>query len=238
MITGIVVALTEELTTLTSERIKKGSIHYFSEKIWIIYSGAGEKNARLAAELLVDKGVNRLISWGCAAALDATLKPGDLVLAESCIDTRQMILELENQAWVNDFFLSFDNLFPVHFGRIAESREVVETADEKARLGVATGAIALDMESTAIARVANSNGIALVTIRVIADTLAMDLPKAVSYALNDDGDVVLRKLLFYLLRRPSELQGLIKLGLAFNKAKKSLKCVAAQLEVVTRYGTT
>ena len=88
MITGIVIALPEELATLTSKRLKKGCIEILNEKLWIIYSGAGEENARFASELLVDNGVKRLISWGCAAALDSSLQSGDLVLAESCTDAQ------------------------------------------------------------------------------------------------------------------------------------------------------
>jgi len=58
----------------------------------------------------------------------------------------------------------------------------------------------------------------------------MDLPQAVSHALNEQGDVQLGKLLTYLLTHPSELKGLITLGQHFNAAKRTLKLVANQLE--------
>ena len=86
MITGIVVALPEELTTLTSIKIDKGCCRFIADKLLVVYSGAGPINAQSAAELLVAEGATRLMSWGCAAALSASLKPGDLILADKLID--------------------------------------------------------------------------------------------------------------------------------------------------------
>ncbi len=86
MITGIVVALPEELSTLTSKKIDKGCCVFITDTIVLAYSGAGANNARTASELLIAQGATRLISWGCAAALSETLKPGDLVLADTLID--------------------------------------------------------------------------------------------------------------------------------------------------------
>jgi len=46
VITGIVVALPEELTTLTPKKIDKGGCHFVAEKLVVAYSGAGSKIAR------------------------------------------------------------------------------------------------------------------------------------------------------------------------------------------------
>ena len=89
------------------------------------------------------------------------------------------------------------------------------------------------MESAAVAKVAKLHGLPFLAIRAIADPLDMDLPKAVSHALGAEGEVILSKLLLYLLLHPSELPGLLKLGLHFNAARKSLKRVANQLNVLT-----
>ena len=92
MITGIVVALPEELTTLTSKKIDKGRCFFITDKLLVAYSGAGHVNAKSAAELLVAKGATRLISWGCAAALSESLKPGDLILADELIDAGNVVM--------------------------------------------------------------------------------------------------------------------------------------------------
>ncbi len=235
MITGIVVALPEELNTLTSNRLEKGQVGHLAVKIRVVCSGAGPENARTASELLITQGVNQLISWGCAAALDASFRPGDLVLANSCVDAGHVMFDLNNEDWLVHAKSCLAEYLTVrtYTGKLAESKSIVASSHDKAQLAQATGAIALDMESVAIARVAQSHGLSFLSIRAIADPLTMDLPKAVSHALNDQGDVVLGKLLTYLLRHPAELPGLVRLGLYFHAAKKTLKQIAKQLDVVT-----
>ncbi len=235
MITGIVVALPEEAVTLIAKKIAKGCVEKISDNILVIHSGAGSKNAGTAAELLVRQGASQLISWGCAAALDAGFKPGDLVLARSCIDADQVAVNFGNEDWlahVKDRLNTHTRL-RIYSGKLAESKTIVASRGDKARLAQATGAIAVDMESVAIAKAALSHGLPFLSIRAIADPLNMDLPKAVSYALDDQGDVVMGRLLTYLLRHPTELLDLIRLGLCFNAAQKTLRQIAKQLDVLT-----
>lgn len=235
MITGIVVALPEELSTLTSKKLDKGCVEALADNILVIYSGAGAENARAASELLVAQGANQLISWGCAAALDKSFRPGDLVLANSCVDADNIEFDLNNESWLTHTKVCLGKRLTVNIytGKLAESKNIVASSHDKAKIADATGAITLDMESIAIAKAAQNHHLPFLAIRAIADPLAMDLPAAVSHALNDQGDVVLGKLLTYLLLHPVELPGLVRLGLHFNAAKKTLKQVAKQLDALT-----
>lgn len=234
MITGIVVALPEELSTLTSKRIEKGHCVFIADKLLVTYSGAGPENARAAAELLTSKGTTQLISWGCAAALDETLKPGDLTLADTLIDTNYTRIDISSDwhRYAKDLLSQF---LTVHTGRLAESKVIVATSADKKQLQSTTGAIALDMESIAIAKVAKQHALPFLAIRAIVDPLNMDLPRAINHSLDDQGDVVLSKLLLFIALHPAELPGLIKLGLHFNAAKNTLKLVAKQLDSVTNF---
>ena len=231
MITGIVVALPEELTTLTSKKIDKGRCFFITDKLLVVYSGAGHVNAKSASELLVAKGANRLISWGCAAALSESLKPGDLILADELIDAGNVVMATSAD-WLAYAKNSLAKFVVIQSGRLAESTSIVSSSKEKKRLHSTTGAIALDMESVAVARVAKQHTLPFLTIRVIADPVNMDLPRAIYYSLNDQGEMVLRKLLLFLFLHPAELPGLIKLGLYFNAAKKTLKSIAGHLDKV------
>ena len=236
MITGIVIALPEELGTLTSKRIDKGCCVFISDKVLVAHSGAGIDNARRAAEQLISKGVTHLISWGCAAALDASLKPGDLTLADTLIDSQNTKLDLDSP-WrrLTAAHLQSSSI-AVHNGRLAESPSIVSSSRDKKLLQSKTGAIALDMESVAIAKVAQQKNLPFLAIRAIVDPVHMNLPKAVTHSLNDQGDVVLGKLLLYLLTHPLELPGLINLGIYFKKAKSKLEIVAQQLDTIVRFG--
>lgn len=239
MITGIVVALPEELGTLTSKRIDKGHCVFIGDKILVTCSGTGPLNAQAATELLIAKGATRLISWGCAAGLDASVKPGDLIVADRLIDADDNEIDIDPE-W-RSYCLNMlrqhagENLPLVHGGLLAESKILIAASSEKKQLHSITGAVALDMESVAIAKAAGHHNLGFLAIRAIADPVSLDLPKAVSYALNDQGNVVLKKLLLFLALHPLELPGLIKLGLHFNQAKRTLKSVAGHLESITGF---
>ena len=232
MITGIVVALPEELSTLTSKKIDKGCCVVIGEALILAYSGAGADNARLASELLIKQGATRLISWGCAAALSASLKPGDLVLADTLIDADGIQIGVHPE-WLGFSQSLLSSQLKLHSGRLAESLTLVASAADKKQLHSQTGAIALDMESVAIAKVARQHNAPFLAIRAIADPADMDLPKAVSHSLNDQGDIVLAKLLGFIALHPTEVPGLIKLGLHFHAAKHTLTSVAKQLGSLT-----
>jgi adenosylhomocysteine nucleosidase len=231
VITGIVVALPEELTTLTSKKIDKGCCFFITDKLLVVYSGAGHVNAKSASELLVAKGANRLISWGCAAALSESLKPGDLILADELIDAGNVVMAASVD-WLAYAKNSLAKFVVIQSGRLAESTSIVSSSKEKKQLHAITGAIALDMESVAVARVAKQHTLPFLIIRVIADPVNMNLPRAINYSLNDQGEMVLRKLLLFLFLHPAELPGLIKLGFHFNAAKKTLKSIAVHLDKV------
>jgi adenosylhomocysteine nucleosidase len=236
VILGIVVALPEELSTLTSKRIDKGCCLFIADKVLVAYSGAGEQNAKKAAEQLIAKGASHLISWGCAAALDTSLKPGDLTLADALIDSDNIKLDIHS-SWhrLAAAHLQSSSV-AVHIGSLAESQVIVSSSTDKTKLHATTGAIALDMESVAVAKVALSKNLPFLAVRAVVDPVNMNLPKAIMHSLNDQGDVVLSKLLLFLLTHPFELPGLIKLGLYFNKAKSKLRMVAQQLDTIASFG--
>ena len=234
MITGIVVALPEELATLTSKKMAKGRCVFMAENVIVACSGAGHANAEAAAELLIAEGATRLISWGCAGALSAALKPGDLILADKLIDAGNNEMAV-NANWLDHAKKSLAHVVAVQTGDLAESVSLISTGKDKRELHANTGAVAVDMESSAVAKAARQNTLPFLSIRAIADPVTMDLPRAIDYSLNDQGDVMLGKLLLFLFLHPAELPGLIKLGLHFNAAKKTLKLVAKQLDTVIHF---
>ncbi|MGR8981429.1 MAG: phosphorylase family protein [Gammaproteobacteria bacterium] len=239
MITGIIVALPEELVTLTSKRIEKGHCVFIGDKILATCSGAGASNAEASAQLLKSKGADRLISWGCAAGLSASVKPGDLILADRLIDADGNDIVVESD-WYHHCFHALKEQtngqsFVVKNGSLADSKDLVASSRDKKHLNAITGAVAIDMESAAIAKVAGLNKLGFLAIRAIADPATMDLPNAVGYSLNSQGDIILKKLLLFLALHPAELPGLIRLGSHFGKAKRTLKSVARQLESIADF---
>jgi adenosylhomocysteine nucleosidase len=241
VITGIVVALPEELVTLTPKPIGKGRCVFIRDKILVACAGMGPANASVAAELLIAKGASQLISWGCAAALEPSLRAGDLTLADRLLDTANEEITV-NTEWLGHTkallagaFTDRGKQVALHIGLLTESTAVVTSTKAKQQLHSFTNALALDMESNAIAKVAQLHGLPFLAIRAIADPAGIGLPEAVVYATNSEGEVAIGKLLRYLALHPAQLPGLIKLGICFNKAKRTLLQVAARLESIAEF---
>ncbi len=232
MITGIVVALPEELSTLTSKKIAKGCCVFINGTLVLAFSGAGADNARIASELLVSQGATRLISWGCAGALAAPLNQGDLVLPDTLIDAEGCQIAFD-PAWLKAAQNALTPYLKIHTGCLVESKTIVATAEDKKQLHLKMNAIVVDMETIAIAKIAALNKLPFLAIRAIADPVDMDLPKAINHALNDEGNILLSKLLLFIVQHPAEIPGLIKLGLHFHAAKKTLRITAQQLGHLT-----
>ncbi len=233
MITGIIVALPEELGTLTPVKARQGDIIALDHDILLMLAGTGPENAAKAARRLIEQGAQKLISWGCAAALAEHLKPGDLILAETLVSADQTRLHCDKQ-WLNHARQLLQDFSP-QLDKLAESRHIVASKTAKQRLFQHTRALAVDMESAAIARIADQHDLPFLVIRSIADDASMSLPKAVDHALNSQSTVEIARLLRYLLLHPGELPALIRLGLAFSAARKTLTAIARQLDKIVDF---
>jgi adenosylhomocysteine nucleosidase len=231
---GILVALPEELSTLTSRKLAQGDCVSLADNILLAFAGAGPANAERATHLLIANGAKKLISWGCAAALSPQLKPGDLMLAEQLLSEQQRVFDTDPR-WRKHLQQLLDKQFPISNGKLAESSHIVSNSSDKQQIYRQTGAIALDMESCAMAKVAEQSNLPCLAIRTIADPVGMDLPQAVTQALNSQGEVELSKLLRFLLTHPWEASGLIKLGLHFHAAQKTLRTIAKQLNEISAF---
>lgn len=235
MITGIIVALSEELNTLKTlpnalwePNLQRGKFVFLTDDVLLTYSGAGSENAKKAAELLVSKGATQLMSWGCAAALSPDLKMGDLVLADSLISQNGDEISV-HPLWHQHAKNVLGSEITAYKGALIASDGIISTAQAKADLHTKTGAIALDMESGAIAKVAQHYAIPFLAIRAIADPASMDLPAAVENALNENGEVAVTRIIKSLVFNPKELPHLIQIGQYFQIAKRTLSNVAKQL---------
>ncbi len=234
MITGIIVSLPEELATLTRKKIATGSCTNLSAHVMVACAGVGIDNARSAARLLIDKGCGRLVSWGCAAALDTSLQPGDLVVPEVLI-AENLEQYFADNGWHRQIIARLAAAGELSSAPICESSHLVATSLEKRTLRETHGCSAVDMESVAIARTALRYGIPFLAIRCIADPADMNLPNAIAHALDDQGRVKLLRLLSFIVRHPREIPGLIKLGRHFHAATDKLQYIARDLEQTLAY---
>ncbi|QFY44769.1 phosphorylase [Candidatus Methylospira mobilis] len=222
---GFLVALKAECGSLTKTRVRIGECIRLEDGSLMAFSGVGPEAAERAARRLLAEGAGFLVSWGCAAALDSALMPGALVLASHVIEYNGSVRptddELRNRLAGK---LSASRL-NIHQAALVESRQIVATPQAKAGLLQRYGALAVDMESGAVARCAARNQVPFLAVRAIADTAAMTVPASVLAASGENGNIHLPLLLRHVLLKPAEIAALIRLGRHFSAAARTLRAV-------------
>ena len=96
---------------------------------------------------------------------------------------------------------------------------------EKNEFAKTTGAIAVDLESGAIAEVAKNSDIPFLAIRAISDPIEFSPPLALLNAVNSDGSANLGRILFLLLQRSVTLSTLLRLAREVRIARSTLSAV-------------
>jgi adenosylhomocysteine nucleosidase len=223
---GIVVSLPWELKTLTRQTVGIGTCRRISDDTLIALSGIGAERAHAAGELLLSQGATALLSWGCAAALDDFLKPGTVMLPERLISPNGEAFPVSYE-WHRRLHQTLSGKYSVRTDALLESEAIVNTADAKRALAERTQAAATDMESGAQARLARARRMPFVVVRVIVDTASAQIPENVMRALDSSGDVNIRSCLVRAILCPADGIAMIKLGMQFKVARKTLKQASA-----------
>ena len=99
----------------------------------------------------------------------------------------------------------------------------------KAALFVASGAVAVDMESAIVARVAQRHNVPFAILRVIADPASRSLPSSALGATGQDGEIDVADLLAGLIANPGQLLALARLAVEARRAFSVLKRARATL---------
>jgi len=227
---GFVIALPDEARSIVKRKFQFDDVIELPGNRWIAISGTGPERAALAANKLITKGVESLVSWGCAAALQEGLDPGHLILPECVMDQNGMTFPIDANLREN-----VEKLLPPylvrHSGPLVESRTIVESTAAKKSLNQRFGCVAVDMESVSVARVAFNSGLAFLCVRSIADHVKLNLPRSVSVSIKPRGDIQHKRLIIEILKDPRQIPELIALGWAFKSAMRSLKIVHESITI-------
>jgi len=220
-VVGVVAAMAAEARFLGALRPRSDGLFALDDGALVCISGIGYLAAAEGALALVAGGATALMSWGMAGGLDPSLPPGSLVLPDAVSSPDGCVFPT-NREW-RDRLSSL--LAAAVRGTIVTTPGAVESAGEKAKLFRGTGAVAADMESAAIAKVAADRGLPFVAVRVIVDAANDELPRAV-VAASTAGEINVPRLIRGLLKSPAEVVPLIRLARRYAAAKKSLTAIA------------
>jgi hopanoid-associated phosphorylase len=182
----------------------------------------GESAARKAATKLQAGGATCLMSFGVAGALDPKLRPGDLVLPESIYSGRLLPVSL---TWRDRVQERLPSHLRIIGGKLATSKKVLTSLIAKREFAETTGAFAVDLESGAIAEVAESSDMPFLAIRAISDPIEFSPPLALLDTVNPDGSANLSQILSLLLQRSVTLSTLLQLARDVRTARSTLSTV-------------
>ena len=221
---GIVVAVTAEAWSLVSQPIPKGELIRLPSGAVLNVSGVGPKRAASASRILVEEGATALLSWGSAGGLSPKLSPGSLILPKTVIASDQSLYHVD-AGWHNRFCNRLEGHIDFHTEPLVESTTVVSTPAEKAILFRETGAIGVDMESAAVATVAQEVGVPFMVVRAVADSMDTTIPKSTLNAFDEFGRLRLFRLILGLAGRPTEFPAMVRIARTYRAAQRTLVAV-------------
>lgn len=227
---GIIAAMPKEAYCLERKILFLRKPVEIEKNIFVCISGVGEENALLSAKKLYDNcNVNALISWGVAGSINSIVKPGDLIIAKEIIGDN--IKFMITQKWLNEIVRYLEKKsIHVHVSKLTSTTNICSTITAKKNLSKATAALAVDMESAAIASFSQKNNIDFLAIRSIADDHNTNIPAVICNHTDEYGQPALLQFIFSCLKNPSQIYTLIKIGVCYKKALNTLKKVSTTLK--------
>lgn len=144
--------------------------------IIVTHTGIGQEAATEAVgALLRTHSPALVVAAGFAGALDPRLEVGDLVVATNYSDPELLARARDRARGAGRVF----------FGALRTVPRVLETCEAKRQFARESDAVAVEMETSAIAAACQDRGIPLLALRAISDTVhtPLPIPFAASYNL-------------------------------------------------------
>jgi adenosylhomocysteine nucleosidase len=148
------------------------------QRVVAIVSGPGQGAARHATEaLLAGHRPQRVISAGLAGGLSPKLRRGDVLFAD-------IVRDMHSAQHVIDFTLQPpSSLGRWHCGTLLTADSIIHAPADKRTLCQEHGALAVDMETFAVADVCKRHSIPFLSARVISDAVDDSLPADIDHLM-------------------------------------------------------
>lgn len=193
----------------------------------VVCAGASHARAAVLARQLVDAGVEALLSFGIAGALDPALASGTLIVAKAVVtdDGGRYDCDRDWQEALRGALAETQEA--CRHGMVAGSSRLCRDPSDKRDLFARTGCLAVDMESGAVAAIAAEAGLPFLAVRALADRAQDALPPLVEEAVKPDGMPALRRVFLSLLRQPSQVPAMLRLARQSERALARLRRLEA-----------
>jgi hopanoid-associated phosphorylase len=187
-----------------------------SPDVVVICHQRGQKSADTIEEA-IRAGCRSMISFGIAGGLAPGLGPGDLIVASVVID--QQTIRPTDAAWSGRLLQTIPGSI---YAPILGVDAAIANPTIKRHLHSLVGAVAVDMESHVVARLAGGYDLAFAALRVIIDPAHRAIPDAALAGIGVDGNTDLIGVLRQLMARPSQTIALARLALDLLRARSRL----------------
>jgi adenosylhomocysteine nucleosidase len=193
----------------------------------VVLSGVGRRAARVGAELLIAGHHPRwIVSAGFAGGLDPALARNDLVLPHQVVDLEGNLVELD--ATVSDLPGTVRTR-----ARLLTVDRVIARSAEKAELRRSHQADLIDMETSAAALLARERSLRILSVRVISDDAAAELPPELARLLTRSGSYRAGLAIRAIWQRPSSLKDFWTLhARALESSDRLAACLGRLLEAL------
>lgn len=206
----------EKVRSYTGGDFKFRGGFYDDIRIVVAESGTGFANARRATQAMIDAHSPRwILSCGFSGALIPKMKIGNIIVANDIMDTH-------GQSFLIEHGMSDNREHGLYVDKTVTSDKIVRLIKEKKELAEETGAVAVDMESLAVAQIAKESGTKFLSVRVISDDLSADLPAEVLSIMGENSKVRIGAALTSIWNRPGSVKDLWQLREQAVKASEKL----------------
>jgi len=211
-----------------SDRVRLGKTNVWPGKwgvqnIVLVQSGIGKQRAEDSTLQVIDHFQPKvLISTGYAGAVQPELNVGDLVIADSILEVNGKRKYFSDPNWLDRARNTpcSDGIKAVVGGLLTVNTVIHEPA-AKRELGTSYCVQAVEMETSAIARVAEEKGLPLLSVRAISDRVDQELLDSSSF-LGSDGEISTLKAGWYVLTHPGSIKSALSLRTQTQFATQSM----------------
>lgn len=193
-----------------------GGVHEDRIRIVVVQGAVGFAKARVATRAVIDAHRPEwVLSCGFSGALREGLEVADIVLADSIVDQHGHTLKV-------DLKMASDEKRRVFAGRFLTSDQLILKVDDKRRLGEEFEALAVDLESLAVAQVCAETGTKFLSIRAISDDLSEDLPPEILSIMGETGSLRMGAVIGSIWKRFGSVKDMWHLRERANRAAARL----------------
>jgi adenosylhomocysteine nucleosidase len=204
--------------------------------VLVVVTGMGQQRMEQALRWVLGKPVfgkvpyqpKVVLSAGISGGLDERYQSGDIILATEVVDAEG---RRWRATWPGDLPPG-EWRPPLHRGALISVPALVCGCAEKRYLGGRLQAVAVDMETAAVARLCSKQGVPFGCVRAIADDVHTALPARLS-EISPDGRIRPLKILTGILRSPRLAGELWRLDRQARLATRQLAIALGELLTLT-----